>query len=133
MFSYILHHFSIHCVIHQFEEILLEIICSASPKLDVEIDLGFHPGRLGEFNCSMNALQNQSMQEGLIQCSNVDNIILLVVQVGNQLFDSACGALHASVNFHSFTHEWKIVMRIVQLSGVTNIDLLQITFVCSSR
>ena len=61
MLSDVLHCFAENGVIHQFNEILLKIVCSVSPKLGVAIDVGFHPFRLIEFNHSMNVLQNQSV------------------------------------------------------------------------
>ena len=56
VFPYVLHHFAKHCIIHSFEEILLEVVGSFSPTLCVEIDVGFHLCRLIEFNCVMNFL-----------------------------------------------------------------------------
>ena len=56
MLSDVLHHFTKHRVIHEFEEILFEITLHLSSELGVEIDVGFRPCRLIEFNRLMGSL-----------------------------------------------------------------------------
>ena len=77
MLSDVLHHFSKNHVIHQFKEIFFEIGHSHSSKLGIEIDVGLHPCGLIEFNHLMDPLKYQSMVEGLIKTSNVNNITFL--------------------------------------------------------
>ena len=43
MLSDVFHRFFKNCIIHQFKEIFYEIVGSFGPKLDVEINVGFHP------------------------------------------------------------------------------------------
>ena len=62
----VFHHFSKDRIIHQFEEIFLKIVRGESPKLCVEIYVGFHPIGLIKPNCSMDVLKYQSMSKGLI-------------------------------------------------------------------
>ena len=56
MFSDVFHGLAKHRVVHEFEEILFEIVASLSSELGVEINVGFHPCRLIKFNRSMNLL-----------------------------------------------------------------------------
>ena len=56
MLSDVLHRFTEHGVIHEFKEILLEIVFSLSSELGVEINAGFHSCRLIKFNRVMNFL-----------------------------------------------------------------------------
>ena len=53
----------------------------------------------------MDSLKYQSMAEGLIKSSNVDDVILLIMEVWNQLFNT--------INFHPLTHKWEVVVRIM--------------------
>ena len=83
--------------------------------MGVKIYVGFHPIGLIKLNRSMDSLKYKSMSKGLIEHLNVDDIIFLISEIGNQFFDS--------INFHSFRHKWEVIVRIVKVSGITNVDL----------
>ena len=102
MFPDVLHRFSKDRIIHQFEEIFLKVVCGESPKLCVEIYVGSHPIRLPEPNRSMDVLKYQPISKRLIQCSNVDYVILLISKIWDQLFDF--------VYLHLLTHKWEVAL-----------------------
>ena len=86
MFPDVFHHFSKDRVIHQFEEIFLKVVHGESPKLCLEIRVGFHPIRLTKPNHSMNSFKYKPMPKRLILHSNVDYVILLISKIWNHLF-----------------------------------------------
>ena len=58
MFSYVFHCLIKHRVIYKLKEVLFEIVLCLGSKLGNEIDVGFQPCRLTEFNGSMNLVKN---------------------------------------------------------------------------
>ena len=64
-------------VVHELEEVLLEIVLSPGLKLDVECTLV-------KLNHSMDLIQDQSVFESLIESHNVNDIVLFVIQIWNQ-------------------------------------------------
>ena len=73
MLSNVLHCFSKHRIIHQFEKVLFEFIFRFGSQFGVEIDVGLQPSALIEFDCAMNFIQNQSVLDSLIQSFDVND------------------------------------------------------------
>ena len=84
---------------------LLKIIFCPGLKLGVELDVWCQPCALVEFDHSTYLIQDQSMFESLIKSCDVNDLLLLVEQTGNQLLDST--------DLHLLTHEWEINVQIV--------------------
>ena len=71
-----------------------------------------------KFDCLMNLLQNQAMSECFIKSRDVNYILLLLIQIWNQLLDSIDFSLH--------THEWEIIVQVVQVIRVRLIILQEV-------
>ena len=101
MLPNVLHSLSKHIVISDFEEIFLKVVVCLSSQTSVEIYVRFQPCSLVKLDNLITLLEDES----LIQCFYVNNIILLIIQVRNQLSDSA--------DYHIFAHKQKAVMQIM--------------------
>ena len=61
------------------------------------------------------------MPECLIESHDVDGILLLVEEIGNQLF--------YPIYLPFFAHKWKVVMEIVKVLGIRHTDCQEVTFI----
>ena len=71
-----------------------------------------------KLNCLMNSLQNQPVFEDLIKSCNVNDVLLLVEQIGNQLLDP--------IDLPLLTHEWEIIVQVMQVIRVRHITLQEL-------
>ena len=78
-----------------------------------------HFGQTHLMNHLMNPFQDQPMSEHLIKSCNVNDILLLIEQTGNQLLDS--------IDLHLLTHEQEIIVQVVRVVGVRNVSLQEVT------
>ena len=67
-----------------FSKLFLALVHS----LGIELDVWCEPYAWVKPNYPMNLLQDQLMFDGLVKSHDLDHILLLVEQIGNQLLDS---------------------------------------------
>ena len=67
----------------------------------------------------MNSFQNQLVFEHLIKSCDVNHVLLLVAQIGNQLSDS--------IDLPLLAYEWEITVQVMQVVGVRHISLQEVT------
>ena len=65
----------------------------------------------------MNSFQDQPVFESLIESHNVNDILFLMEEIGDQLL--------SPMDLHLFAHEWKVVMEVMNVAMIRCINLHQ--------
>ena len=101
--SQVLHGLTEDGVVHQFVEILLEGAGGLLPQLGVHPNVGLHPGALLEAQGAVYLFQLHPESQVKLEVAVVEHVVVLVAEVGDQLFDLG--------GRHTFAQEAMLVIR----------------------
>src|SRR5688500_18683163 len=87
-FSKVFHSLTKDTIIHELEEILLEIILCFSSEGCIHFYIWLHPGGLFELNSIINMFQYHSLANIVLEISVVDDILIFIEKIRDKLF---CG------------------------------------------
>ena len=77
----VLHSFPKHSIVHQFIEVLREIILCLLPEISVLLDVVSHPRLLSKYQSTMDFDTTYSKLSVEFQVSIMENVLCLVAQV----------------------------------------------------